>query len=88
MSIGGGSADHALAMIYAYRDAKDAPVPVKFSFDTVGPASFYREDWDIYGFHKNTDEAIKGTAELFGIMGGVKLTPEMIKDESYIEKLL
>jgi len=87
MGIGGGSAGHALAMIYAYRDASVAPVPVTFSFGAVGPASFYREDWDVYGFDQDTDEAINGAAELLGIMGGVELTPEMIKDGSYIEKL-
>jgi len=87
MSIGGGSAGHTLAMIYAYRDAKESPVPVKFLFGAVGPSSFYREDWDVYGFDQNTDEAVQGAAELFGIMGGVNLTSEMIKDGSYIEKL-
>lgn len=87
MSIGGGSAGHTLAMIYAYRDANVAPVPIKFSFGAVGPASFYREDWNVYGFDRDSDEAINGAAELFGIMGGVELTPEMIKDETYLEKL-
>lgn len=87
MCIAGGSAGHALAMIYAYRDAKEAPVPVKMTFGAVGPSSFYAEDWDIYGFDKDTDEARQGAADLLGIMGGVMLTPEMIKDGSYIEKL-
>ena len=87
MSIGGGSAGHTLAMMYDYRDANVAPVPVKFSFGAVGPASFYREDWDVYGFDRDSVEAINGAAELFGIMGGVELTPEMIKDETYLEKL-
>ncbi len=32
MAIGGGSAGHALAMIYAYRDAEESPVPVKMTF--------------------------------------------------------
>ena len=32
MTVAGGSAGHALAMIYAYRDGKDAPVPVMFTF--------------------------------------------------------
>ena len=44
MAIGGGSAGHALAMIYAYRDAAQAPVPVVLTFGAVGPASFYQED--------------------------------------------
>lgn len=87
MGIAGGSAGHTLAMIYAYRDAGISPVPVKLLFGAVGPSSFYTEDWGIYGFDKNTDEARKGAASLFGVMGGVELTSEMIKDGTYIEKL-
>ncbi len=87
MGIAGGSAGHCLAMIYAYRDVQESPVPVKLLFGAVGPSSFYAEDWDVYGFDKDTDESRKGAAELLGIMGGVELTPEMIKDDSYIEKL-
>ena len=87
MSIGGGSAGHCLAMIYAYRDYKESPVPVKLTFGAVGPSSFYAEDWDVYGFDRDTDESRKGAADLLGVMGGVELTPEMIKDGSYIEKL-
>lgn len=87
MGIAGGSAGHALAMIYAYRDAKESPVPVKLLFGAVGPSSFYAEDWDIYGFDRDTDEAREGAAGLLGVMGGVELTGEMMKDGSYIEKL-
>lgn len=87
MAIGGGSAGHALAMIYAYRDANVSPVPVKLLFGAVGPSSFYAEDWDIYGFDIDTDESREGAAGLLGIMGGVELTKEEIKDGSYIEKL-
>ena len=87
MGIAGGSAGHCLAMIYAYRDSKESPVPVKLLFGAVGPSSFYAEDWDIYGFDRDTDESRKGAAGLLGVMGGVELTPEMIKDDSYIEKL-
>ncbi len=42
MSIGGGSAGHCLAMLYAYRDEETSPVPVKMVFGAVGPSSFYR----------------------------------------------
>lgn len=87
MGIAGGSAGHCLAMIYAYRDVQESPVPVKLLFGAVGPSSFYAEDWDVYGFDKDTDESRKGAAGLLGIMGEVELTPEMIKDGSYIEKL-
>lgn len=87
MGIAGGSAGHALAMIYAYRDYKESPVPVRLTFGAVGPSSFYAEDWDIYGFDRDTAESRKGAADLLGVMGGVELTPEMIKDGSYVEKL-
>lgn len=87
LAMGGGSAGHALAMIYAYRDADESPVPVKLLFGAVGPSSFYAEDWDIYGFDRDTDESREGAVGLLGVMGGVELTPEMIKDGSYIEKL-
>jgi len=87
MGIAGGSAGHALAMIYAYRDYKESPVPVKLTFGAVGPSSFYASDWDIYGFDRDTDEAMSGAADLLGVMGGVELTKEEIKDGSYIEKL-
>ena len=48
MTVAGGSAGHALAMIYAYRDAQDAPVPVVFTFGAVGPSCFYVEDWGVW----------------------------------------
>lgn len=87
MAIGGGSAGHALAMIYAYRDVDTSPVPVKLLFGAVGPSSFYAEDWDIYGFDKDTKEAKEGASILFGVMGGEKLTLEMMENGLYLEKL-
>ena len=87
MGIAGGSAGHCLAMIYAYRDVQESPVPVKLLFGAVGPSSFYAEDWDIYGFDRDTDESRKGAAGLLGVMGGVELTPQEMKDGSYIENL-
>lgn len=87
MAIAGGSAGHALAMIYAYRDVNVSPVPIKLLFGAVGPSSFYVEDWDIYGFDKNTDESREAAANLFGVMGGVELTSDMIENGSYLEKL-
>lgn len=83
MTVAGGSAGHALAMIYAYRDAAEAPVPVVFTFGGVGPSSFYVEDWGIFGL----DQSDEAAAELFGIMGGVELTAEEIRDGSYLEKM-
>lgn len=83
MTVAGGSAGHALAMIYAYRDAAEAPVPVVLTFGAVGPASFYQEDWGVYGLDQS-DEACAG---MFSVMAGVEITPEEIRDGSYLEKV-
>lgn len=83
MTVAGGSAGHALAMIYAYRDGADAPVPVVLTFGAVGPSSFYREDWGIFGL----DQSDEAAAELFGVMAGVEITSEEIADSSYLEKV-
>ena len=83
MAIAGGSAGHTLAMIYAYRDAQDAPVPVVFTYGAVGPSGFHREDWGLFGLDRS-DELC---AALFGIMAGVEITPEEVADGSYLEKV-
>lgn len=85
MAISGGSAGGTLAMLYAYRDSETSPVPVKLMFEMVGPSSFYAEDWDVYGLDQDTEESRKATAELFGIMVGIELTPKMIKTKEYEE---
>lgn len=85
ITMSGGSAGGALAMLYAYRDAEESPVPVKMMFEMVGPSSYFAEDWGIYGLDQDTDESRKAAAELFSVMGGVEITPEMIKDGSYQE---
>lgn len=87
MAVAGGSAGHALAMIYAYRDGADAPVPLKFTFGAVGPSSFYAEDWDIFGIGYDTDESRTAGANLFSVMGGVEITSDEMKDGSYLEKM-
>ena len=62
MAVAGGSAGHCLAMIYAYRDGKDAPVPVVFTYGAVGPSCFYQEDWGIYGLDQNDATAYQRKA--------------------------
>lgn len=49
MAMSGGSAGGCLALLYAYRDAAESPVPVRMVFVGVGPSSFYPEDWKSYG---------------------------------------
>lgn len=83
MAIAGGSAGHALAMIYAYRDASQAPVPVVLTFGGVGPASFYQEDWGVFGLDQS-DEACAG---LFSVMAGTEITPTEVGNGSYLEKV-
>ena len=83
MTVAGGSAGHALAMLYAYRDGAEAPVPVVFTFGGVGPSSFYQEDWGIFGL----DQSDEACAELFSVMAGVEIKPEEVADGSYMEKV-
>lgn len=87
LAMAGGSAGHTLAMIYAYRDKDEAPVPVVFTFGGVGPSCFRKEDWDIYGFDGDTEECLRGAAGLFGVMLGEKLTADEIKSGVYVEKM-
>ena len=83
MTIAGGSAGHALAMIYAYRDADESPIPVVFTFGAVGPSSFYREDWGIFGADQSDEAAIN----LFSAMSGEEVTVEDLHDGTYLEKM-
>ena len=74
MAISGGSAGGTLAMLYAYRDAEESPIPVKMMFQMVGPSSFFTEDWDTYGLDMNKEAA----AGLFGVMLGRKIDKNII----------
>lgn len=85
MAISGGSAGGTLAMLYAYRDAGDSPVPVKMLFEAVGPSSFYRSDWGVYGLDQDTDESRKAAAGLFGIMLGEEIDVDIIDTPQYDE---
>lgn len=87
MTLAGGSAGHALAMIYTYRDGKEAPVPVVLTFGAVGPSSMHVEDWDVFGFDQDTEEARAAAAAMFSMMSGQTITPEEIRDGSYFEKI-
>lgn len=74
MVISGGSAGGTLAMLYAYRDAEESPIPVKMMFEMVGPSSFFAEDWETYGLDKNNEAA----AGLFGVMLGSEIDKGII----------
>ena len=70
MALAGGSAEHTLAMIYACRDAAEAPLPVVLTFGAVGPASFFQEDWSIYGLDQHNDAC----GAMFGVMAGTEIS--------------
>lgn len=81
MAMSGGSAGGCLALLYAYRDAAESPVPVKMAFEGVGPTSFYPEDWKCYGFDKDKDAA----AAMFSVMTGKNITADMFGIAEYDE---
>lgn len=81
MAISGGSAGGTLAMLYAYRDADESPIPVKMLFEAVGPSSFYPEDWSPYGLDQNPNAA----ADLFSVIAGTEITADMFGTEAYEE---
>lgn len=85
MAMSGGSAGHCLAMIYAYRDAKEAPVPVKMVFGRVGPSSFYPEDWGCFGLDKDDEKTREAAAGMFSVMRGEKVDPAMFGTKEYDE---
>lgn len=81
MAIAGQSAGGTLAMMYAFRDGKDSPVPLKFIFQEVGPASFHPEDWvdsdgNINGFGKDKKKFLTD-------LTGAPLTDRVMVDGSY-----
>jgi len=81
LCMAGGSAGGCLALIYAYRDASESPIPVKMIFEGVGPSSFYPEDWKSYG----TDQSAEVAASLFGLMRGEAVDPAIFGTEAYDE---
>ncbi len=87
MAIAGGSAGGTLSMLYAYRDGEDSPVPVKMMFEAVGPCSFYRSDWDVYGLDRNTTESKKAAAGLFSVMLGSEIDEAILDTVEYDEQI-
>lgn len=87
MAISGGSAGGCLALLYAYRDANESPVPVTMVFEAVGPSSFYPEDWGNYGFDKDTAETREAAAGLFGVMAGKEIAVDMFGTNKYDEEM-
>lgn len=70
MAVTGVSAGGCLALMYAYNQPENAPIPVKFVFEQTGPASFDPEGWG------NT--TAKDKAAFITIMSGQNITEEMV----------
>ena len=83
MAVSGGSAGGTLALLYAYRDAAESPVPVRMVFEMVGPPSFIPADWGIYGL----DQSPEAAAALFSTMSGRNITPEIIGTPAYDDSI-
>lgn len=77
MAIGGGSAGGCLALLYAYRDSAGAPVPLRFVFEAVGPASLDPADW--IGPDMNSAAA----AGFVSLMSGQQISAERYGSEEY-----
>ncbi|MDH1701910.1 alpha/beta hydrolase [Comamonas terrigena] len=87
MAISGGSAGGALAMIYAYREAEHAPVPVKAVISLVGPAAFDPIAW--FGIDDDfaSDESATSGAAFVSIMTGEPVSAEMMRSGAYRDVL-
>lgn len=70
----GESAGGCLALLYAYTQPADAPVPVKFVFEETGPVYFGPEEWG------STDA--QQSADFVSLMTGEDVTPDMVEDGS------
>lgn len=75
MALSGESAGGCLAMIYAYRDAANSPLPVRFVFQQAGAASLEPDDW---GYH-STSEKIN----FVQMLTGQTVTSDMIANGQY-----
>ena len=54
-------------------------------FEAVGPSSFYRKDWDVYGLDRDTDESRNAAAGLFRVMLGTEIDVSVLDTPEYNE---
>ena len=83
MAIAGGSAGGTLALIYAYRDAPTAPVPVKAVISMVGPAGFDPANWFGLTDDYASDDTSGAGAAFVSILTGDMVTPAMMRSGAY-----
>ena len=82
----GGSAGAGLAMIYAYRDADIAPLPVRAVISMVGPATFEPALWmGLDAIDYSDEELAEAAAVWLRTMTGDQITPEMMRSGEYLD---
>lgn len=77
MAATGSSAGGCLAMLYAYRNAQESSVPVKFVFQQTGPATFDKEFWG------DTTDNYEMQALSASLYTGKNIIPESVGTEEY-----
>ena len=84
----GGSAGACLAMIYAYRDADIAPLPVRAVISMVGPATFEPSLWMRLDANDYSDDELAESAAVWlRTMTGDDITPQMMQSGAYLASL-
>ncbi len=80
-ALGGLSAGACLAMVYAYRDGAEAPVPVVCVIQLVGPTTFEPEVW---GKGRFSNAQIEALAPVWlRLITGADITSEMMSSGDY-----
>ena len=88
IAVSGSSAGACLALIYAYRDGRDAPAPIACVMETVGPTTFEPEVWMKRPLASD-DDFQKGAAWV-QLMTGFEVTEEAMRNgeyKRYIDKI-
>lgn len=73
MTVSGGSAGGAIALLFAYGLAKESPIPLKFIFEQTGPVSFNPIWWGA------TNNDYPAQAVFVSTFSGEKVTAEMVE---------
>lgn len=76
MATTGVSAGGCLALLYAYREADNSSIPVKFVFQQTGPTAFHGEHW---GAHSDSMKLALASALL-----GVRLSDSTMRNGDYL----
>lgn len=88
MAVCGGSAGGCLALVYAYRDAAEAPVPVRCCIEMVGPSVFEPAVWYGMDADYSNPDAANVAATWVSVMTGDQITPEMMASGEYKDYLV